>query len=94
MSAADYINEYVARRAPFYMEAPWRSSNPLVRALWAKQERWTQSAKAKDAAKPSAEYDEAYDLMDAAAAKHAKIIKDAWTNRCMSRGYVPSKAAA
>jgi hypothetical protein len=93
MTAAQYITDYLLKRAPFYMEMPSRHSNPLIRGLWWKQERWTQSAKAKDAAKPSAEYDEAYDLWVAAAAKHAKIIKDAWTNRCMERGYAPRRAA-
>lgn len=85
MTAADYINEYVARRAPIDMVAPWRSSKPLVKALWFKQARWAAEATVANCAKPSAEYDEAYDAMVTAKLQHMSLTIDAWKNRAIER---------
>lgn len=94
MTANDIINEYVARKAPFYLAAPWRHPSSVVRALWQKQAMWAASKELTDCARPSAEYDEAYDLMCNAADKHREIIEGAWSVRCLERGSVPGRRAA
>lgn len=85
MTAADYIREYITRRAPIDMPAPWRHRNLLIRALWWKQERWDQEQAVEDSAKPSAEFDEAFDAMISAGNKYEAIIRDAWSMRCAER---------
>jgi hypothetical protein len=84
-TAASYITEYIARRAPYDMVAPSRHRNLLVRALWWKQERWEQEAIVEACAKPSAEFDEAFDAMFDADEKWEAIIRDAWSYRAVSR---------
>jgi hypothetical protein len=84
-TAADYINEYLARRAPIDMVAPYRHRNLLIRALWFKQARWEAEAIVRDCAKPSAEYDAAFDAMIDAGDKHRAAIIDAAKNRALTR---------
>lgn len=88
-TAADYINEYIARRAPIHMVKPWRHENPLIAALWWKQERWEQAAKLEDCAKPSTEWDEAFDAYTDAGSKYEAIITDAWSSRKLERLSIP-----
>lgn len=93
-TAADTIREYLARNAPVFLAAPWRHPSSVVRGLWAKQAMWAALKEMDHAAEPSAEYDEAYDLMCKAADKHREIIEGAWTNRCMERNCLHHERAA
>jgi hypothetical protein len=86
MTATDYINEYLARRAPYDMVAPWRHRNLLIRALWHKQERWAEAETMEGCEKPSAKFDKAFDAYIKAGTQYQKAILDAWENRKLERG--------
>lgn len=86
MTAGQYIKDYLERRAPADMVKPWRHVNLLIRALWWKQARWIAEASLEGCARPSAEYDQAYDAMIDAGDKHRAVILDAWELRAMERG--------
>jgi hypothetical protein len=90
-SAADYITEYLARRAPYDMPAPWRHRNLLIRALWHKQARWDEAETLESCEKPSATWDKAFDAYKNAATQYQKAILDAWENRAMERGSTVSR---
>lgn len=94
-SACDYLRLYRARSRGGYvhgMVAPWRHENPLVRALYHKQEMWAAEREIIDCGKqPSAELDEAVDRFDDRALKWEEIIQHAWLTRAMSRGTIPAK---
>jgi hypothetical protein len=90
MTAADYINQYHARRSPFDMVAPWKHRNLLIRAAYWKQQKRMWEATRDGAPHPSAQYDEAFDAAMAADEKYEASIIEAWTLRALERGYTVS----
>jgi hypothetical protein len=85
MSAADYINEYLARNAPSFMAAPWRHPSGVVRALWHKQNMWLAKEEMEGAEKPSDEFDRAFDAHVKHEKKYETAVRDAWASRELER---------
>lgn len=85
MSAADVINEYLDRKAPMYLAAPWRHPSGVVRALWHKQNMWLAAEEMEGAEKPSDEFDRAFDAHVKHEKKYEEAVRDAWSSRQLER---------
>lgn len=93
MSAADYIRQFCTRQSVTFTGHPARHSNLLIRALWWKQQAWRAERDLEAIGTSYTDYghliDDARDRLLTGIENHDKAIRDAWENRCMSRGYVP-----
>lgn len=83
MTAMDRLNNYRARWGS--QLSARKITEPLSRALYWKEEMWTQAALYRWAAKPSVEADTADDEFVKARVEYRLIIRRAWAMRVSER---------
>lgn len=81
---SDYIARFEANRG-VGMVGPWKHEDWRIRALWHRVNRDNLAVELEGCAKPSHEWDVAFDTFVKAGADHEKVVRSAWTTRRLER---------